>query len=134
MSSRYFRFNFYILLILAALNLGFNVLYIRVFDLYIEGAALATLTAVSIYNIAKLLLIWSKFKMHPFQPAMLQALGVAAGIFVLFTLVPVPLPPLAAILVRSVVITVLYGGAVYGLGLSPQGNTLVRGLWERLKR
>lgn len=124
--SRYFRFNFYILLVLAVLNIGFNVLFVREMGLYVQGAALATLCAVSLFNIAKLWFIYRKWRMHPFQRSMLSLLALGGVIYGLeYLLFPGDWPPFVAIAVRSVCIGIAFLAGVYLLRISPDLQQLI---------
>jgi O-antigen/teichoic acid export membrane protein len=73
--SKYFKFNLYVLLMLAILNILANLLLIPVFN--ILGAAMATGISLMVYNSAKTLFIYRKFKIHPFQWSMIKIVLIA---------------------------------------------------------
>jgi O-antigen/teichoic acid export membrane protein len=80
--SKYFRFNLYVLLMLAVMNIFFNVLLIPEFNIY--GAAMATGISLVFYNIIKTTFIYVKFKIHPFHKNMIGIYLI--GIFLFFSL------------------------------------------------
>lgn len=73
--SKYYRFNFYAVAILAVSNVIFNLLFIKEFG--IVGAALATVLSLFLYNMGKLIFIQVKFNMQPFNISTLKLIGIA---------------------------------------------------------
>ncbi|MEO6189326.1 MAG: oligosaccharide flippase family protein, partial [Saprospiraceae bacterium] len=63
--SKYYKIEIYLLIGLAALNIGLNFLFIKPYG--IAGAALATFISVSLFNIIKSLYIFLKLKLQPFD-------------------------------------------------------------------
>lgn len=122
-NSKKYKFNFYALLILAVLNIIFNLLFIP--ELQMVGAAIATLCSLAILNILKLIYIWTQFKMQPFSSKTIILLVIAGLCFLICFYLPVNFHPLVNILIRSIVLTVLYFGAVYSLKVSDDFNESV---------
>lgn len=118
-SSKY-KFNFYSMLFLAVLNIIFNLVFIPKYQMV--GAALATLCSLGIFNLMKLIYIWTQFKMQPFSVRTLYLLVIAAVCFLVCFYLPVNFHPVLNILIRSVVLTVLYITAVYYLQISEEVN------------
>lgn len=72
--SRYYRINIVMTLFLALVNIGLNYYFLVFTHLGLIGVALASTTALILYNILKISFnIW-KFKVHPFSIEMLFAL------------------------------------------------------------
>jgi O-antigen/teichoic acid export membrane protein len=132
--SSYFRVNLYILLVLVALNVVFNYLFVAALGWHIEGAAVATLLAVGLFNLCKLGFIWRIWRMQPFTWAMAKALAVAGAIYVAVVLLPWPHNPWQAMALRSAFITVIYGALVWRLRLSSDINDAITALLARLRR
>ncbi len=79
--SRYFRYKFYFILVLALFNVGANFLLIPRFE--IAGAALATLCSIAVYNLLKSGLLWWKLRLNPLSWRMAGIALLAAGCYVL---------------------------------------------------
>lgn len=86
--SKYYRFNLVAILVLILLNVSLNIIFITVFHLGIEGVAFASLIAMALFNLSKLVFIYQKFKLFPFDSSYLKLLIV----FVLVLLVCFYLP------------------------------------------
>lgn len=121
--SKYFRFNFLAFSILGLLNIYFNIIFIKSFGLV--GAAIATLTSITIYNTAKALFIWFKFKMHPFSKNHLYTLALGVTIFLLIPYLPNTGVVILDLAIRSTLILLLFLGPVYYYKLSPTINELI---------
>ncbi len=123
--SRHFRFNFYLAIVLAGLNIVFNYLFIKTFGLGIQGAALATLTSIAIFNIVKYIFILWKFRLQPFTWKTLLVIGVSLFIFLFCTTLPDLGHPLLNILFKSLAITLLYVTALLYFQVSEDFTNLV---------
>lgn len=62
--SSLFRFNLVVILLLAVCNITLN--YYLISSHGISGAAIATAISIGVFNLSKIIIIWIKFKMHPF--------------------------------------------------------------------
>lgn len=132
-SDRY-KSYLYILLVLVSLNAFFNYLFIGKLDMYVSGAALATLLAVGLFNLTKLVFIWIVWKIHPFSLKMLAALLIAAGVYLLTIFIPWPANPWLGLLTKSAFITLIYGSGIWLWKLSPDINALVNNLLHKIMR
>ncbi|WP_170170348.1 lipopolysaccharide biosynthesis protein [Hymenobacter perfusus] len=115
---------------LALLTIGLNVVLIP--RLGIRGAALAAVVAQMSINLARTWFVWHSFGMQPFTwriPLILFITAVAGG---LAWLVPALGSPLLTMLLRSTVITAVYGGLILVTGTAPEVITLFRSLKKRL--
>ncbi|RYZ33463.1 MAG: hypothetical protein EOP49_35870, partial [Sphingobacteriales bacterium] len=74
--TRFFRFNFWIALILMVIVFGLNFLFIKEYGIF--GAAWGTTIGLIIFNIAKAAFLWKKLQMQPFSKATLYILGAGA--------------------------------------------------------
>lgn len=131
--SKYFRYQTWFILCLAVFNVAANLLWIPIFQ--INGAALATLSSLFLFNILKFILIQKKYKMHPFSINMLWVFLIGILTWALVWWMPDTSSNFLTILINSVVVTVVYGGLVLGLKLSPDINELVeqgiRKVWRK---
>lgn len=86
--SKYYRFNLIAIAILIALNIALNFYFIYGLDWGIAGVALASFISMTLFNISKLLFIYKKFGLYPFD----KGFAVMAFIFIASTLVIYFLP------------------------------------------
>ncbi len=131
--SQYFRFNFYLIVILAGLNVAFNYLFIKTLEFGILGAAMATLTSVIIYNVIKFFFILVKLRIQPFTRVTLWVLLLALAVYFLVGIVPTVGHPVADILLRSALITVLFIIPVLYFKFSPDLNHLAVVAWQKIR-
>ncbi len=131
--SKFFRFNFYLILILAVLNVIFNYLFIKTLDFGIFGAAMATLVSILIYNAMKFFFILIKLRIQPFSWSTVWVIAIALGVFVLVTLVPAFSHPLVDIILRSALITLLFVSPVLYFRFSPDLNQLAAQGWQKIR-
>ncbi len=132
--SQYFRFNFYLALLLGLLNVFFNVLFIRFLGLNIYGAALATFTSVTIFNAVKYWFILWRLNMQPFTRSTLGALLLALVVFGTLAFIPSFGHPLMNIAVKSALVVALYIPPVLYFRFSPDLNDLWTSLVDRAKK
>ena len=129
--SKKYQFHFYALLILAILNIIFNLYFIPIYGLV--GTAIATFCSLSLFNLVKLIFIWINFKIQPFTVATLKILLLAGLCWVMIHFVPFNFHPIVNIMLRSVLLTIVYGGATLYFEISPDVNGMARSGLEKLK-
>jgi len=117
---------------LAMATIGLNLLLIPRFGL--TGAALAALLSLASINLARTWFVWHSYRMQPFTWSIAGVLAVAAVAGVAAWLVPFVHSYLVTMLVRSVVLTGLYGGLLLILGLVPEASPWLRKLRGTLPR
>lgn len=127
-----FRFNFYSLLILAVLNVILNLIFIPLYGL--TGSALATFCSIGMFNLAKLFFIWFQFKMQPFSLATLKALSIVGISWAAVHFLPLEFHPVLNILIRSILLTAIYGGLTLFLNISPDVNDMIKTGIEKVKK
>lgn len=104
--SKYFRFNFYSLLLLAVFNVVCNLLFIPYYD--INGAAFATAMSLFLFNLVKFLFVLFKFKLSPFSLKSVQVLGITIFVYFLTDLIPYSNFPILDIILHSTALTGLF--------------------------
>ncbi|MFN7116092.1 MAG: polysaccharide biosynthesis C-terminal domain-containing protein [Saprospiraceae bacterium] len=132
--SRHFRFAFYVIIVLAGLNIIFNYLLIKTFGLGITGAALATMLSVFIFNLAKFFFIYWKFGLQPFTLRTLWVVLIGAGVFALASLLPSLGIALIDILYKSFIITILYITPILYFKLSTDLNDFLSKFWMMTRK
>ena len=128
--SKYYRFNMLMMLGLAGLAVTTNWLLIP--RMGMEGAALATLLTIVVFNAAKLIFIYHKYRLLPFTRKNLWLLAVAAGVLFLALRVGPAGSVWLDIPLRSLAITLLYGGMVFALRISEDANQLFLAVARRI--
>ena len=79
--SKYYRFNLIAICILIALNISLNLFFIYQLDLGIVGVAYASFISMTLFNISKLVFIYKKFRLFPFD----KGFALMALIFLIST-------------------------------------------------
>lgn len=125
--SKYYKFNVVSLIILSILLVVFNWLLIPIYG--INGAALGTLLATTIFNLIKMIFLKMKLQISPFRFNNLKMLGV----MVITLLVGLFLPKIETIILdsiyRSVLVILTFVFLVLSLNVSPE----ITGLYKKYK-
>ena len=84
--SKYYRFNLVAILVLIIINVSLNLYFIYYTQLGIMGVAYASFIAMTLFNISKLLFIYNKFGLLPFDKsfAKMGAVFLISGIAIYF--------------------------------------------------
>lgn len=132
--SKYFKFNFYTVIVLAIFTVLTNLWLIPIYD--IVGAALASAASMAIYNFAKFAFIWWKFDLQPFSWRTLAVVGIAPVAY--FPVMQLPafgdttLSIVVHIAVASALITLIFGALIYAFKISTDINGLVNQLMSTI--
>ncbi|WP_100616280.1 lipopolysaccharide biosynthesis protein [Confluentibacter citreus] len=86
--SKYYRFNIIAILILSILNIFLNLFFLTQTNLGIIGVAYASLIALISFNCSKLIFIYKKFGILPFDKDYLKLIGMVSVVFVLCYILP----------------------------------------------
>lgn len=130
--SKFFRFNVIAIASLALLTILSNYLLIPVMGL--SGAALASLISLFIFNLVKLLFIYRKFGLIPFNKntLLVLAIGLPALAFGLF--LPVINKPFLDLAIRSLGVLLIYSSLIVGSRASSDINDFLLAIFSRLKK
>ena len=74
--SKYYRFNIVAVLVLVVLNISLNYYFLTQTTFGISGVAIASLISMSLFNISKLVFIYQKFRILPFDLSYLKLISV----------------------------------------------------------
>lgn len=129
--SKYFRFNFYMIMLLAVSNVIFNFILIPKFGF--TGAASATLISMVLFSLGKVLFIYYRFHIWPFTAATAFTLLLGLAVFFVVNAISIPGSDVIKIIVKGVLVTGLFLGPVLFFRWAPQLNTLIVNVWDRLK-
>lgn len=129
--SKHFRFNVWANVILILLTFISNYLLIPIYG--IMGAAMATSISILIYNVIKLIFVWFKMNMQPFDLKFLYIIGI--GLLVLFISFQMPAMGslIGDIIIRSGAMAILYLGIIKILHVSPEFDRLVKSGFDWLR-
>lgn len=130
--SKYYKFNVYLVVTLAILTVLTNIILIP--SLGINGAALASLLSLLLFNLIKLQFIYRKFDMQPFSRESIKVLAIAGLSFLIGYYLPVLENHFADLIIRSTIVTIVYGGLTLFTAVSPDINRFVAQVWSRLRK
>lgn len=119
--SKYFRYNLYFILILAVVNVTFNYLFIS--NVGIIGAAYASVIGYITFNLFKGIMIYYKFKIHPFSSEMLGVFTIGMILFLFFYWIDIRINPFVHIVLVPGVLSILFIGSIYYLKISKTINS-----------
>ena len=122
--SKYYKANFILVFIFGLLVFLLNWLLIPSFK--IEGAAFASLLAIFIFNVLKLILIRIKLKMQPFSWLNLYVLLLAAITTIFVILLPKIGNHYLDVTINSLLIMGIYGFAIWRMKWIPEINFFIQ--------
>jgi O-antigen/teichoic acid export membrane protein len=128
--SKYYWFNLVVISLLAILVITSNVILIPIYGM--NGAALGTLLALSIYNIFKFGFIIIKMKLNPFTINTIKVLVVLIITYFLNGIIPQFSNAYLDIIIRSGVITLVFSSLILLLRCSEDANKLFRNIISRV--
>lgn len=130
-NSRFFRFDLLANLSMLGLVILTNLWLIPLYGLV--GAALATAGSLVVYNTATVLFLWVKLRIQPWTRHNLVGLLLLGLTLLLGLYLPFWVSPVLQIAINSMVVTLVLIPAILALRLSPDLNSLVRGIYLRIQ-
>lgn len=131
-NSKYYRAVLFLGLLLAFLAITLNMYFIPRFG--INGAAFATLIAISLYSLAKLLFVVFRMQLYPFTAKTLHSFGLTILSFGLFYFWDFPFHALLNIILKSILISFFYVFVNYKLQVSKEFNAVIHSFLKKLSR
>ena len=123
-NSDYYRIILFYGIAMAALAFLFNLLFIPV--IHLDGAAIATLLAIFLYNSAKVWTVYRKFKIHPFSNKTFWLLGVIGLLAISGYFTVLLFHPLFSIILKSMLITFLFIGFLFYSSVSEEATGVIK--------
>ncbi|RZJ65262.1 MAG: hypothetical protein EOO45_16895 [Flavobacterium sp.] len=74
--SKYYRFNLITVLLLIVLNVSLSLYFVYYTNLGIVGIAYASLLSMTLFNLSKLIFIYKKFRLQPFDESYLKMIVI----------------------------------------------------------
>jgi O-antigen/teichoic acid export membrane protein len=122
LNTKYYRWFLFFGIVLV---LSMIVLYMILIPIYgIVGAALATLIAVFIYNTIKVFFVFWKMNLFPFTLKTVYSIGIITFVFLMFYFWDFDFHPILNIVLKSILITIVYGLLNYKLKISIEMNEI----------
>ena len=130
-NSEYYRYLLLFSVAAASLAVILNIQFIQAYGFV--GAALATLIVVTLFNFLKIVLVFYKFKIHPFGIKSIWVLLLILVLYGIFFNVNLDLHPFLTIAIKSTLAGVLYLGISYFLGMSVEVNRVIDRYFKKNK-
>lgn len=131
LNTKYYKWVLSFGLLLVFMMIGLNMIFIPLYG--IDGAALATLISVFIYNTIKLVFVVKKMKLFPFTVNTLKSFAIIIGVFLAFYFWDFDFHPIVSISLKSILITLVYGLLNYKLKISEDVNGVAETVWKKLR-
>ena len=129
-NSKYYRTVLILGLLLVVLIVLLNMYFIPNFGL--NGAALATLIAITLYSLAKLLFVVLKMKLFPFTIKTVLSLVIVVVSFLVFYYWDFNFNPFINIVLKSVLVSIFYVGLSYYLNISSDINFVITSFFKKV--
>jgi O-antigen/teichoic acid export membrane protein len=131
LNTQYYKSVLFFGLLLVFMMIGLNMLFIPMYG--IVGSALATLISVIIYNTIKLLFVVKKMNLYPFTANTARSFAIIIAVFILFYFWDFPFHPIMNIVLKSMLITVVYGYLNYRMVISAEINEVFDKFFAKTK-
>jgi O-antigen/teichoic acid export membrane protein len=128
-NSKYYKAVLVLGVLLVFVIVGLNLIFIPKYG--IDGAALATLIAIGMYSLAKLLFVVFKMKLFPFTKNTIVSFVITLVLFLGFYFWEFTFHPIINIGLKSVLISVLYLSLHYYFKVSSDINYVIRNTVEK---
>jgi O-antigen/teichoic acid export membrane protein len=129
-NSKYYKMVLLLGVLLVFVVVGLNLILIPKYG--INGAALATLIAIGLYSLAKLLFVVLKMKLFPFTKKTISALFIAVVSFGVFYYWDFNFNPFINIVLKSVLVSIFYLGLSYYLNISSDINFVITSFFQKV--
>ncbi len=129
-NSKYYKMVLLLGVLLVFVVVGLNLILIPKYG--INGAALATLIAIGLYSLAKLLFVVLKMKLFPFTKKTISALIIAVVSFGVFYYWDFNFNPFVNIVLKSVLVSIFYLGLSYYLKISSDINFVITSFFKKV--
>lgn len=132
LNSKHYRFDLYSTLLLIGVTVVLN--YLLIPEYGILGAAIGTGAAVILYNSLKVLYVWIRLSMQPFELQILPVLLIGTSTLLIIFQIPMLANTYFDILLRSILVVLLYGLPIVILNISDEINQLVLDSVNNIKK
>lgn len=126
-NSKYYRVVVFSGIFLALLTVVLNLLFIPIFG--INGAAIATFLAISVYNMFKLWFVYVKFKIQPVTEKTILIFGLIVLSILIFYFWEFSFHPVINIALKSVLTSIWYIVVILKLNVSEDITLFFKKVW-----
>jgi O-antigen/teichoic acid export membrane protein len=130
-NSKYYKAVLFLGLLLAFFAITLNMILIPKYG--INGAAIATLIAITLYSVSKLLFVVLKMKLFPFTSKTLVSFGILLFVFFGFYFWEFSFHPIINIGLKSILVTFIYVYLSYKLKISEDFNKVIASVMRKLR-
>lgn len=129
--SKYYRFNFYTLILMAIINIICNLILIPLYG--VLGAAYATAFSSIIYNLVKYLYIKRLLNISPFTNKTTQLILISLILYTFIYNIPAIINPYFSILLKGFLLVSLYIPISYYYKISSDINEIIDNLLKKIR-
>lgn len=123
LNTKHYRSVLYFGILLTVMMIVLNMILIPIYG--IVGSAWATLISVMVYNTIKLMFVVKKMNLFPFSVSTLKSFGIIALVFLVFFFWEFPFIPIINVILKSILITIVYGFLNYKMKISTEINQIL---------
>jgi O-antigen/teichoic acid export membrane protein len=118
--SKYYRFNLFLTLFLAGMNIIANLILIPKYGM--TGAAIATCLSFFVFNLAKYIFIFIKFGMQPLSALLLPVMAFGIAAWLICSWLPAMESSVITLIYKGGLFCLLYGIAIWKFHISEDIN------------
>ena len=122
--SKHFRFNLIAIVVLIVLNISLNVLFLHFLNLGLVWVAVASLISMVVFNASKLIFIYKKFKLFPFDLSFLKVGIIMISVFLVLYFIPNNVSNIINLLAKVGLYIIVCCSIIYKLKLISEFNLL----------
>ena len=131
-NSKYYKMVLFLGVLLVTTAVLLNMIFIPLYGL--NGTAFATMIAITIYSLAKLLFVVKRMNLFPFTQKTIIAFGVLIACFLLFYFWEFSFHPIVNMALKSILVTIIYMSLSYKLKLSLDVNQVIVSVFKKIKK
>ena len=132
--SNQFRFNLIAILILVVSNVSLNFLFLGYYQFGIQGVAYASLISTALFNLVKLIFIYKKFRLFPFDYKYLLLVITSVSVIAFVRFIPETISPFFNLASKTTLCLILNLVLVYRLNLVLQFNVLMNSFFAKFRK
>ena len=133
-TSKAFKYDLLFNLLLLIISILTNYYFIFILDEGVNGAAIATMISILLYNVSRVIFVYKLANIHPFTMGLLKVTVLAVGIWLGVSYMPDSSYPLLDIVWKSSLFTVFFGLTILGFRIAPDLNEFLEVILSRLTR
>jgi O-antigen/teichoic acid export membrane protein len=130
-TSKYYKVQSYLLLILVVVLVALNLVLIPLYGL--TGAAISSAAALGILNLLRFLFLWFKYDLQPYNLRFIYVILIGAIAYLIAFAIPVKFHYIIDLLIRSTAFTLLFLLPVYFFRISSDLNQAADNFLKKIK-